>query len=637
MITRPLHFLLIAICVAVLTSSTFANTNYNVLFIAVDDLRPELKCYGASHMVTPNIDRLANSGRLFRRHYVAVPTCGASRYAMLTGKRPTSAADTDNAAFDQLPTFEGSTPESFAHLFRRNGWRTVSMGKVSHEPDGYVWNNSSALGGDDRGRTSVARAEMPFSWDEILFGQDKWGARSNPLFNYANGVTRVSGTSPAYEIGTNRVDEDYLDGQIARGAVAKLQEFKQDGTRFLMAVGFFRPHLPFSAPKSYWDLYDPENLPAPFPAVPPTNALAGTTTQSSEINNYNHGYHPGDPVTHTDDNYRKKLRRGYYASVSYVDAQIGKVLDALEELGLSENTVVVLWGDHGWCLDDYNVLAKHNVLERGVHSPLIIRTPAMKFPGRASDGIVETLDIYPTLARLCGLTPPAAIHGTSLIPLLNNPDAPGKGWAYSRQINTLNQDSVRTDRWRLIRVGNAYDLYDFQASPYEVNDVSNIFTNEVNDIVTNKLNIQSIRTGTMNYLSWKAAHFSGAELSNTNISGLQADPDSDGVPNILECLGGTNPKNPAQAARLIGDVQQLSVAGVTNEYFTSRFEASSLVDDIAFALDGSADLQSWSASSVAYVTNTSLGNGVYEYLFRTTNTVGSEPGRFVRLWAEQTR
>src|SRR6185503_10943977 len=167
--------------------------------------------------------RLANSGRLFKHHYVAVPTCGASRFALMTGKRPTTTADTGNAAFDQLPTSEGSTPESFAHLFRRNGWRTACLGKLSDEPDGFVWNTSSTLGGSDRGRTSVARVEMPFSWDEIVTGPNKWGARNNPLFNYGNGTGRTAGASPAYEIGTNFVDENYLDGFTAKAAVAKLK------------------------------------------------------------------------------------------------------------------------------------------------------------------------------------------------------------------------------------------------------------------------------------------------------------------------------------------------------------------------------------------------------------------------------
>lgn len=587
-------------------------------------------------MVTPNIDRLAKSGRLFRHHYVSVPTCGASRYALMTGKRPSAALDTQNNAFDQLPTSEGSNPESFPHFFRRNGWRTVSLGKVSHEPDGFVWTNSAALGGDDRGRTSVARAEMPFSWNEILFGPGKWGARNNPLFNYANSVGRTSGVSPAYEIGTNLVDEDYLDGQIAKAAVAKLQEFKQDGTRFLMAVGFFRPHLPFNAPKAYYDLYNPNTLPAPFPSVAPTNALSGTASQSGELGNYGHGYYPGDPAAHTDDAYRRKLRWAYYASVSYVDAQIGKVLDALEALGLADNTVVVLWGDHGWCLDDYNLLGKHIVLERGVHSPLIIRTPGMKFPGRAAEGIVETLDIYPTLAKLCGLTPPAVVNGTSLVPMLNNPDAPGKGWAYSRQINTLSQDSVRTDRWRLIRVNSAYDLYDFEASPYEVDDVSARFPDVVNDIAGTKLNVQSMRAGTTSFNMWKSAHFSVEEQTNAAISGLQADPDSDGAPNIFECLGDTDPKDPTEAQHLIGEVRDLSTYGLMGDYFTARFTASSLVNDIAFCFEGSGDLGNWTSASLAFVTNSPLGAGLYEYLFRTTNTIASDLQGFIRLTAQQT-
>ena len=601
----------------------------NVLFIAVDDLRPELRCYGASHMITPNIDRLANSGRLFRRHYVSVPTCGASRYALLTGKRPTTGLDTQNNAFDQLPTTEGATPESFPHLFRRAGWRTVSLGKVSHEPDGFVWSNSSALGGDDRGRLSVLRAEMPFSWNEILFNPDKWGARNNPLFNYANGTGRIAGTSPAYEIGTNRVDEDYLDGQIAQAAIAKLEEFKQDSTRFMMAVGFFRPHLPFNAPKAYYDLYNPDTLPEPFPVAPPANALSGTASQSGELGNYGHGFYPGDPGTHTDNVYRRKLRWAYFASVSYVDAQIGKVLDALDRLGLAENTIVVLWGDHGWCLDDYNLLGKHVVLERGVHSPLIIRTPDMKFAGRATDGIVESLDIYPTLAKLCGLTPPAAIHGTSLIPMLNNPDAPGKGWAYSRDINTLNQDTVRTDRWRLIRVNSTYDLYDLQAGPYELNDVSASFPDVVNDLATNQLNVQSTRTGTLTFASWKAAHFSTQEQTNLAISGLHADPDGDGVANIFECLSGTDPRNAAEKSSVIGSIQ--------DHHLTARVTASALIDDLAFGVEGSGELANWSASAVSYVTNAPVGPGRYEYRFRGTNTVVSHPQGFIRVRAHQSR
>lgn len=624
-----------ALQILFLAAAMPAFASYNVLFIAVDDLRPEMNCYGVSHMVTPNMDRLANTGRLFKHHYVSVPTCGGSRYALMTGKRPTTMADTGNNAFDQLPTSEGSNPETFAHLFRRGGWRTVSIGKVTDEADSYRWNSSPGLGGDDRGRTSVLKVEAPFSWSEIVSGPDKWGARNNPLFNYLNGVGRASGSSPAYEIGTNATDESYLDGHTAKAAIAKLEEFRQDGTRFMMAVGFYRPHLPFSAPKQYFDLYNPTNLPAPFPTTTPVNALSGTASQSGELNNYGHGYYPGDPGTHTDDNYRRKLRWAYDACVSYVDAQIGKVLDALDALHLATNTVVVLWGDHGWCLDDYNLLGKHLVLERGVHAPLMIRVPGMKFPGRSTEGIVETIDIYPTLAKLCGLTPPVTVNGTSLVPMLNNPDAPGKGWAYSRDIDSLTQDSVRTDRWRLIRVNSAYDLYDFEAAPYETNDVSATHPDVVNDLVTTKLNVQSTRTGTTNFNNWKINNFTPSERTNAAISGPQADADADGAANIFEFLSGTDPKNANATPQLIGQVQNLVAYGLSDNYFTARLTVSALVDDVAFELDGSSELGNWTPS-VAFVTNTPLGSNQFEYLFRATNNFASANQSFIRLRAEQT-
>jgi hypothetical protein len=220
--------------------------------------------------------------------------------------------------------------------------------------------------------------------------------------------------------------------------------------------------------------------------------------------------------------------------------------------------------------------------------------------------------------------------------MLNNPDAPGKGWAYSRQIDTLNQDSVRTDRWRLIRVGSSYDLYDFQASPYEVDDVSAANPAVVNDLVTTKLNVQSARSGTTNYSAWRTASFSAAELTNSAISGLQADPDGDGVANIFECLSGTNPKNAGDSIRLIGTVQNLSAYGLSNDFFTARFRASALVDDIAFSVEGSAGLANWSAQPVTLVTNTPLGGGLYEYLFRNTAALAAQSQSFMRLTGEQT-
>jgi arylsulfatase A-like enzyme len=590
----------------------------NVLFIAVDDLRPELRCYGETHMVTPNIDRLAASGRLFRNHYVAVPTCGASRYAMLTGRRPTPAsASVSNNAFDLL----GGNPETWAHLLRNNGWRTVSLGKITHEPDGFRWVVNSSLGGDDRGRIRVGSAEAGLSWDEILFDHGRWGARNNPLFNYASGSGRTSGVSPAYEIGVDGSgasvpDETYQDGRIAEVAIEKLREFKDDQTTFCLAVGFYRPHLPFNCPKAYYDLYDPATLPEPFPLAKPAGAETSTTNQSGELSNYGHGFYPGDPGTHTDDAYRRKLRRAYFASVSYGDAQIGKVLDALEALGLAQNTIVVLWGDHGWQLDDYDLLGKHTCLERSLHAPLIIRAPEMSFRGVPAAGLVESIDIYPTLVQLCGLARPAGIDGASLVPLLNNPDSPGKGWTYSAFEG--NEESVRTSRWRLVASGSvpAYDLYDLETTPFELTDVSASEGAVLSDLANNKLHTQATRSGTTTFGAWQQSHFTPEEILDPGIAGFAANPDADHQANVFEYLGETAPRNPSSTWISSSEIADLTAFGLQGQWLTFRFRASSAIDDLRLLPQFSTDLVTWSAFDPVYLDKLILSPTLNEYLFR---------------------
>ena len=214
---------------------------------------------------------------------------------------------------------------------------------------------------NDAGQNFTANTYMRFSWNEIVFDHDKWGARRYPLFAYADGTGRVRNVTSAWESGVDGngqslPDEAYPDGQMADAAIEKLREFADDGTRFCLAVGFHKPHLPFNAPKAYFDLYNPATLPDPSPVAAPTGANSATTTNSGEINAY------------SNQNDRAQLRHAYFACVSYVDAQVGKVLAELDTLGLADNTVVVLWGDHGWCLDDYGLIGKHKVLERAVES-----------------------------------------------------------------------------------------------------------------------------------------------------------------------------------------------------------------------------------------------------------------------------
>jgi len=628
---------LVALAACFFSVNPNANARPNVLFIAVDDLRPELRCYGQAHMITPNIDRLAATGRLFQKHYVAVPTCGASRYALLTGKRPTPAnASVSNNAFDLL----AGNPETWGHLLRNNGWRTISIGKITHEPDGFRWENSGALGGDDRGRTLIGSAEAPLSWDEILFDHGRWGARVNPIFNYAGGNGRTSGTSPAYEIGVDAggaslPDNAYQDGRIAEIAIEKLRELKDDGSEFFLGVGFYRPHLPFNAPKAYYDLYNPATLPQAFPIAKPAGAEPSTTNQSGELGNYGHGFYPGDPGVHTDDAYRRKLRHAYSASISYVDAQIGKVLDALDSLGLAENTIVVLWGDHGWQLDDYDLLGKHSVLERSLHAPLIIRAPGVSFRGVPAAGLVESIDIYPTIAQLCGVTPPAGIDGTSLVPMLNNPDAPGKGWVYSAFEG--NEESVRTARWRLVASGStpAYDLYDLETTPFELTDVSASESAVLTELIDNKLHVQATRTGTTTFGEWRAMHFTPGEILDPSIAGFNADPDADANANQFEYLGNTNPRDPSATWMTSGAIEDLNARGLPGEWFTFRFRASILIDDLRPLPQFSRDLLMWSANEPVYLDKLALTPTLFEYIFRSAAPVSpAQPRGFWRLQVE---
>ncbi|BDS07740.1 hypothetical protein NT6N_27800 [Oceaniferula spumae] len=591
------------------TAITAVAQQPNVLFIAVDDLRPELGCYGETHMVTPNIDSLASQGRVFRNHYVAVPTCGASRYALMSGKRPTASSDNNNA-FNLMPTSLPAEPESWVDLLRRNGWHTVSLGKNTHEPDGYRWNYPSTY---DINRQYATRPDMQFSWDEILYDHDKWGAQRYPLFAYADGTGRVAGSTSAWESGTDEFgqslpDDAYPDGQMANAAIEKLREFSDDGTRFCLAVGFHKPHLPFNAPKAYFDLYDPNTLPDPSPASPPTGATSGIFTNSGEVGGY------------TNSSNRAQLRHAYFACVSYIDAQVGKILAELDTLGLADNTIVVIWGDHGWCLDDHGLIGKHKVIERSLEAPLIIRPPAsMRSPAFANihaKGVVETIDIYPTIADLCGLTPPSSADGASLVPMIRNPYAPGKNHAYSRWGS---QTTIRTSDWRLIQSGGNHDLYDLSTYRYEVANVAGA-NQSVVAAHSPDLNTQGTRPGII-YTEWADG--------NPQLSDPDADSDGDGFSNREEYGAGSDALDAQSRPTTALDFEDLSGFGFGSNEPVYQYSMAIDRDDISWVPSTSTDLELWNYTPLQYLDVQDLGGGKMQFRFRLSNHLDAK--RFFRL------
>ncbi len=430
----------------------------NVLFICVDDLRRELGCYG-SVVQTPNIDALAAEGSLFCNHYVQVPTSGASRACMLTGILPRQVSDLSNEACvtritEQSEQGERTTPESMFHHLRQSGYHTVGIGKISHYVDGYVYGYT---------KERSERLELPESWDEMLFDAGKWGTGWNAFFGYSDGTNRqgMKRQVKPYECADSG-DEGLADGLTANLAVKKLKELAAGDKPFCLAVGFFKPHLPFTAPKKYWDLYTQDSIPlSPMMDIPEGCHLA-TLHDSSEFNGYKRGDETVTLEANISDAYARKLRHAYYACVSYADAQVGKVLKALKESSAADNTIVVLWGDHGWHLGDLRVWGKHTLHETSLGSTLVIKAPGYR-RGVKNNRIVSSIDIYPTLMELCGATPPEGIDGKSFAALLDNPD--DKAWddvAYSYFRKGV---SVRTPDYRLSRYkgddGTITELYSY--------------------------------------------------------------------------------------------------------------------------------------------------------------------------------
>lgn len=437
-----------------------SDTRPNVLLICVDDLRPELACFGKSYIQSPNIDRLAARGRAFTRHYVQAPTCGASRYALLTGRYGSAGNDALLRRSKLLREGTGDVPPSMPAWFRNNGYTTVSVGKVSHHPGGLSganWNDPT-------------QPEMPDSWDRHLLPAAQWQHPQGWMHGLAHGEIRRDASQMDLFQSVEGPDSIYPDGPSMDETLRQLDQLTKSEQPFFLAAGILRPHLPFGAPAKYLDLYKDVSL----PAIEHPNKPVGKTTwhRSGEFMKYNRwGRDPN-----TDADFANDVRRHYAACVSYADAQVGRLLDRLEESGAADRTIVVLWGDHGWHLGEHAIWGKHALFEESLRSPLIIVSPEVEQAGVSTEAIVETLDVFPTLCELAGLPTPKFAEGVSLVPWLKDESRQGHtAVAYRPTAST-----IRTEKYRMIRhKGGHVELYDHESSEAETVNVADQHTEVV--------------------------------------------------------------------------------------------------------------------------------------------------------------
>ncbi|WP_417391450.1 sulfatase [Gimesia sp.] len=447
----PLAVVLLLIFCSALGLEAEAVEKPNVLFIGTDDLRCDLACYGHPLVKTPHLDQLASEGVLFKRAYCQQALCNPSRASLMTGRRP------DSLEIWNLPTHFREVDADIVtlpQLFKQQGYFTQNIGKIFHN-----WRQK--IEGD------------PASWSVPAVMHYARHDDDQPLLNDNRELPVNLAKAPRSEC-RDVPDSAYFDGRIADLAVQALQDVKQKQQPFFLAVGFWKPHLPFNPPRKYWDLYDDSPITVPDNPQPPKNVPAVALHDSREILRAVEGKLTDAQII--------ELRTGYLAGISYLDAQIGKVLKELDRLGLRENTIIVFWSDHGFHLGEHGLWCKTSNFENDARVPLLIATPHMQQAGKTADALVELLDMYPTLVELCGLPSPGKLEGKSLVPVLKDPTRSVKPAAYTqhprpayyrKQPENMGV-SVRTPRyryteWRNFKTGKviARELYDHTSDPAE--------------------------------------------------------------------------------------------------------------------------------------------------------------------------
>lgn len=428
----------------------------NVLIFFMDDLRPELGCYGVEYIKTPAIDQLAGEGVLFERAYCQQAICGPSRVSMMAGKYP------DRLGIQDLwSPLRKNIPDamSLPRYFKEAGYKTLSYGKVyhHHSDDRENWTELPPKPGQKYADPEVVESIRLRSEEA-----NRRGMSTKEKFEFTAG--------PPTEMAEVE-DTVYQDGAVAEQAIEALEKYKDEP--FFMCVGFAKPHLPFAAPKKYWDLYDRDQFKVPS-RVLPEDAPSIAFTKWGELRAYQGIAKEGFLSSETTE----ELRHGYAASLSFSDAQVAKVMDELERLGLRENTVVVLWGDHGYKLGEHGQWCKHTNFELDARVPFIVSAPGFK-KGRRSDALVEMIDIFPTVVELTGGEIPEILDGKSVVPILEKPSGNLRSYALSEYTRgSTTGYSMRTDRWRYTEWINkdskeivARELYDHKETQLSVRNV----------------------------------------------------------------------------------------------------------------------------------------------------------------------
>ncbi len=461
MLNRQIVLLLLLIILPATTAQPGPQKRLNVLFIAVDDLRPEFGAYGSTQIHSPNLDRLARSGMTFDRAYCQQAVCSPSRSSLLTGARP----DTTRV-WDLVTHFRTAMPDvvTLPQHFKDNGYFVQGMGKLYH--GGY---NDPQSWSVPWGTPKTVTYALPENQERLKNSQQL----------RRQGASEEGARGPAFEA-ADVPDNTFQDGAVADLAVSTLRDLSKRDQPFWLGVGFIKPHLPFVAPKKYWDLYDPKKIALASNPFRAKDSPEFAVLPGGELRNYRDI--PQGPIP---DDLARQLKHGYYAAISYTDAQIGRLLDELDRLQLREKTIIVLWGDHGWKLGEHGAWCKHSNVENDTHAPLIISAPGMKTSGKHSSSLVEFVDIYPTLAELAGLSLPAHLEGVSLVPVLRDPKRSVKTAAFSQyprpnKGERLMGYSMRTDRYRFTRwmlrsdltKVVAVELYDHRSDPQENTNIA---------------------------------------------------------------------------------------------------------------------------------------------------------------------